>query len=86
MKIYYASKNWKKRYKDDPDYFVYPPRDSKNTERKVVGKIFKHRNKKGIQFLKIIIYGDNENNGYQKEEVWNENNLTSNEANQKQDI
>jgi hypothetical protein len=61
MKTYYASKNWKKYHKDDPDYFVYLPRDSQNTERKVVGKVFKNRSRKGTQFLKIIIFRDEEN-------------------------
>lgn len=58
MKIYYASKNRKKHHKQDPDYFVFLPKNDETTEKKIVGKIFKNRSKKGTQYLQILLFDD----------------------------
>ena len=60
MKIYYASKNRKKYHKQDPDYFVFRPKNGENDDRGIVGKIYKNRSKKGLQYLKILIFKDEE--------------------------
>lgn len=60
MKIYYGLENTAKHHNYDPDYFVYLPKEYQGAVRQVVGKIFKVSNKKGIQYWKIVIYGDEE--------------------------
>ena len=58
MKTFYAMKNKNKRYKQDPDFFVFLPRTDENTKGKIVGKIYKNRGKDGTQFLNIVIFGE----------------------------
>ena len=67
MRIYYASKNRRKCHKQDPDYFVFLPRDKKSERGKLVGKIYKNRGKEGNQYLTIIIFRRYEDN-HKKEE------------------
>ena len=58
MKTYYASKNKKKYHKQDPDYFIFLPKNSESEEGKLVGKIYKNRSKKGGHYLTIIFFRD----------------------------
>ena len=62
MKTYYASKNKKKYHKQDPDYFIFLPKNSESEEGKLVGKIYKNRNKNGQQFLTIIFFREDKDN------------------------
>jgi hypothetical protein len=57
MKTYYAAKNRNKRFKQDPDYFVYPPRNDGKSDRKPVGKIYRNRGEDGVYFLTILMFG-----------------------------
>ena len=67
MRTYYAFKNKNNHHKQDPDYFVFMPRDKKSEKGKLVGKIYKNKNKKGNQYLTIIIFREDEDD-YKKEE------------------
>ena len=62
MKTYYASKNRKKHHKQDPDYYVFLPKNSESEEGKLVGKIYRNRNKNGGQYLTIIFFREDEDN------------------------
>ena len=66
MKTYYAFKNKSHQHKQDPDYFVFLPRNEESDKGRLVGKIYKNRSKEGNQFLTIIIFRDEHN--YKKEE------------------
>ena len=66
MRTYYAFKNKNKQHKQDPDYFVFLPKNSESEKGKLVGKIYKNRNKNGGQYLTIIFFKEEKN--YKKEE------------------
>ena len=66
MRTYYACKNRKKYHKQDPDYYVFLSKNSESEEGKLVGKIYKNRNKNGGQYLTIIFFREEKN--YKKEE------------------
>ena len=66
MKTYYAFKNKNNQHKQDPDYFVFLPRDKKSEKGKLVGKIYKNRTKEGNQYLTIIIFRDEESDKKQE--------------------
>ena len=61
MKTYYAFKNKNNQHKQDPDYFVFLPKNQESDKGRLVGKIFRNRSKEGNQFLTIIIFRDEEN-------------------------
>ena len=67
MRTYYAFKNKNNQHKQDPDYFVFVPKYSESKEGKLVGKIYKNRNKSGGQYLTIIFFKEEKN--YKKEEA-----------------
>ena len=66
MKTYYAFKNKNNQHKQDPDYFIFLPKNSESDEGNLVGKIYKNRNKNGEQYLTIIFFREEKN--YKKEE------------------
>jgi len=73
MKTYYAFKNKNNQHKQDPDYYVFLPKNSESDEGNLVGKIYKNRNKNGEQFLTIIFFREGKD-AHHKEDVWNKEN------------
>jgi hypothetical protein len=73
MKTYYAFKNKNNQHKQDPDYFVFLPKNEESDKGRLVGKIYRNKSKEGNQFLKIIIFGEDENI-HQKEDLCNKEN------------
>ena len=75
MRTYYAFKNKNNHHKQDPDYFVFLPRDKKSEKGKLVGKIYKNRSKEGNQYLTIIFFRDEENNKKEEGDLCNKEHL-----------
>jgi len=56
MKIYFAFKNRNYRHKQDPDYFLFLPRGQEQDNKRLIGKVFKNRGKKGTKRLEVVFF------------------------------